>query len=175
MKRTFARWLYGAACAALILSAASNAPAAQDNQLARTPPMGWNDWYQYECKVTDSIIRANADALVNTGMKAAGYIYVNIDDCWQGKRDEKGFIHPNERFPDMKALGDYIHSKGLKFGIYSSPGPKTCGQYEGSYRHEEQDAQTYAEWGVDFVKYDWCSGGQVYKPEEMRGGLSEDV
>jgi alpha-galactosidase len=131
--------------------------------------MGWNDWYQYECKVTDGIIRANADALVNTGMKAAGYIYVNIDDCWQGKRDEKGFIHPNERFPDMKALAGYIHSKGLKFGIYSSPGPKTCGQYEGSYRHEEQDAQSYAEWGVDFVKYDWCSGGQVYKPEEMRG------
>jgi alpha-galactosidase len=131
--------------------------------------MGWNDWYQYECKVTDSIIRANADALVNTGMKAAGYIYVNIDDCWQGKRDEKGFIHPNERFPDMKALGDYLHSKGLKFGIYSSPGPKTCGQYEGSYRHEEQDAQSYAEWGVDFVKYDWCSGQEVYKPQEMRG------
>jgi alpha-galactosidase len=168
MKRTFAGWLFGAACAALILGAASNAPAAQANQLAPTPPMGWNDWYQYECKVTDSIMRANADALVNTGMKAAGYIYVNIDDCWQGKRDEKGVIHPNERFPDMKALGDYIHSKGLKFGIYSSPGPKTCAQYEGSYRHEEQDAHSYAEWGVDFVKYDWCSGEQVYKPEEMR-------
>jgi len=169
MKRTLARWLYGAACVVLSLGAASNAPAAQDNQLARTPPMGWNDWYQYECRVTDSIIRANADALVNTGMKAAGYEYVNIDDCWQGKRDDKGVIHGNERFPDMKALADYIHSKGLKFGIYSSPGPKTCGQYEGSYRHEEQDAHSYAEWGVDFVKYDWCSGEQVYKPEEMRG------
>jgi alpha-galactosidase len=96
-------------------------------------------------------------------------MYVNIDDCWQGKRDEKGFIHPNERFPDMKALADYIHSKGLKFGIYSSPGPKTCAQYEGSYRHEEQDAQSYAEWGVDFLKYDWCSAQEVYKPEEMRG------
>jgi alpha-galactosidase len=169
MRRVLARWLYGAAFAALILGAASHASAAQDNPLAPTPPMGWNDWYQYECKVTDGIIRANADALVNTGMKAAGYIYVNIDDCWQGKRDEKGFIHPSEHFPDMKALGDYIHSKGLKFGIYSSPGPKTCGQYEGSYRHEEQDAHSYAEWGVDFVKYDWCSGEQVYKPEEMRG------
>jgi alpha-galactosidase len=169
MRRVLARWLYGAAFAALILGAASHASAAQDNPLAPTPPMGWNDWYQYECKVTDGIIRANADALVNTGMKAAGYIYVNIDDCWQGKRDEKGFIHPNERFPDMKALAGYIHGKGLKFGIYSSPGPKTCGEYEGSYRHEEQDAQSYAEWGVDFVKYDWCSGGQVYKPEEMRG------
>ena len=169
MKRTFAGWLYGAAWAALILGAASNTPAAQENQLAPTPPMGWNAWYLYECKVTDSLIRANADALVNTGMKVAGYEYVNIDDCWQGKRDEKGFIHPSEHFPDMKALGDYIHSKGLKFGIYSSPGPKTCGQYEGCYRHEEQDAHSYAEWGVDFVKYDWCSGEQVYKPEEMRG------
>ena len=168
MKRTFAGWLYGAAWAALILGAASNTPAAQENQLAPTPPMGWNAWYLYECKVTDSLIRANADALVNTGMKVAGYEYVNIDDCWQGKRDEKGFIHPSEHFPDMKALGDYIHSKGLKFGIYSSPGPKTCGQYEGSYRHEEQDAQSYAEWGVDFVKYDWCSAVKVYKPEEMR-------
>jgi alpha-galactosidase len=169
MKRTFASWLYGAACAALILGAAGNAPAAQENQLAPTPPMGWNAWYLYECRVTDSLIRANADALVSTGMKDAGYIYVNIDDCWQGKRDEKGVIHPNEHFPDMKALGDYIHSKGLKFGIYSSPGPKTCGQMEGSYRHEEQDAHSYAEWGVDFLKYDWCSGEQVYKPEEMRG------
>jgi len=158
MKRTFAGWLYGAAWAALILGAASNTPAAQENQLAPTPPMGWNAWYLYECKVTDSLIRANADALVNTGMKVAGYEYVNIDDCWQGKRDEKGFIHPSEHFPDMKALGDYIHSKDLKFGIYSSPGPKTCGQMEGSYRHEEQDAHSYAEWGVDFLKYDWCSG-----------------
>lgn len=168
MRRTFSSWLYQAARVALILGVASHAAAAGNNRLARTPPMGWNDWYQYECRVTDSIMRANADALVNTGMKAAGYEYVNIDDCWQGKRDEKGVIHPNERFPDMKALGDYIHSKGLKFGIYSSPGPKTCGQYEGSYRHEELDAHTYAEWGVDFVKYDWCSAGKVYKPEEMR-------
>jgi len=169
MKRALASWVYGMVCAALILGAASNVPAAQGNQLARTPPMGWNDWYQYECRVNDSIIRANADVLVRNGMKAAGYQYVNIDDCWQGERDEKGFIHPNERFPDMKALGDYLHSRGLKFGIYSSPGPKTCAQYEGSYRHEEQDAQSYAEWGVDFVKYDWCSAEKVYKPEEMRG------
>jgi alpha-galactosidase len=153
----------------LILGAASNAAVAQGNQLARTPPMGWNDCYRYDCgAITDGLFRAMADALVNTGMKAVGYEYVNIDGCWQGKRDEKGFIHPNERFSDMKALGDYIHSKGLKFGIYSSPGPKDCSGYEGSYRHEEQDAQTFAEWGVDFVKYDWCSGDQVYKPEEMR-------
>jgi alpha-galactosidase len=153
---------------ALILGATSNAPASGDDQLARTPPMGWNDWYQYECKVSDTIIRTNADALVSSGMKAAGYLYVNIDDCWQGKRDAKGFIQPNERFPDMHALADYIHHKGLKFGIYSSPGPKTCGGYEGSYGHEEQDARRYAEWGVDFVKYDWCSAASVYKPEEMQ-------
>ena len=168
MRRTISRWLYGAVCAALILGVPNNIFAADQNQLARTPPMGWNDWYQYRCKVSDSIIRANAEALVSTGMKAAGYVYVNIDDCWEGKRDEKGFIQPNDRFPDMKALGDYIHSQGLKFGIYTSPGPKTCGGYAGSYGHEQQDAQRYAEWGVDFVKYDWCSAGQVYKPQEMQ-------
>ena len=169
MKRVLVVWLRQLACAALLLAVGRGAAVAADSQLARTPPMGWNDWYQYECKVSDSIMRANADALVSTGMKDAGYIYINIDDCWQGKRDAQGLIHPNERFPDMKALGDYIHSKGLKFGIYSSPGPKTCGGYEGSYGHEEQDAQSYAGWGVDFVKYDWCSGPQVYKPGEMKG------
>lgn len=168
MKRNGWRWFCETVCAALILGAAGSVPAAGDDHLARTPPMGWNDWYQYECKVSDSIIRANADALVSTGMKAAGYVYINIDDCWEGKRDEKGFIHANERFPDMKALGDYIHSKGLKFGIYSSPGPATCARYEGSYGHEQQDAQTYAEWGVNFVKYDWCSARRVYKPGEMQ-------
>jgi alpha-galactosidase len=90
-------------------------------------------------------------------MKAAGYEYVNIDDCWQGRRDEKGFINPNERFPDMKALADYVHSKGLKLGIYSSPGPLTCAEYEGSLGHEAADAQTYAQWGIDYLKYDYCS------------------
>jgi len=100
-------------------------------------------------------------------MKAAGYEYVNLDDCWQGQRDAKGVIHANNNFPDMKALGDYIHSKGLKFGIYTSPGPKTCAEYEGSYKHEEQDARTYAEWGVDFIKYDWCYAKDVYKASEM--------
>jgi len=86
-----------------------------------------------------------------------GYQYVNIDDCWQGRRDAQGNIQPNERFPDMTALAAYVHSKGLKLGIYSSPGPKTCAGYEGSFGHEEQDAQTYARWGVDYLKYDWCS------------------
>lgn len=144
------------------------AAMGQTAGLAETPPMGWNDWYRYECKVTDAIVRANALAMDQTGMKAAGYTYVNIDDCWQGQRDAKGFIHPNSRFPDMKALGDYLHSLGLRFGIYSSPGPKTCAGYEGSYGHEKQDAETYARWGVDFVKYDWCSAAKVYSPDQMQ-------
>jgi len=90
-------------------------------------------------------------------MRDAGYIYINIDDTWEGERDAKGVIHPNSKFPDMKALADYVHGKGLKLGIYSSPGPQTCAKYEGSYGHEEQDAQTYAEWGIDYLKYDLCS------------------
>lgn len=142
--------------------------AAQDSTLAATPPMGWNSWNHFACKVSDAVVRGAADAIASNGMKAAGYVYVNIDDCWQGKRDAEGVIHPNERFPDMKALGDYIHSKGLKLGIYSSPGPKTCAGYEGSYKHEEQDAKQYAAWGVDYLKYDWCSAGRVYKSEEMQ-------
>jgi len=140
----------------------------QTSGLAENPPMGWNDWYQYGCQVSDQIVRANASAMVKSGMKAAGYTYVNIDDCWQGQRDAKGFIHPNDRFPNMKELGDYIHSLGLKFGIYSSPGPKTCAGYEGSYGHEQQDADTYAGWGVDFLKYDWCSASKVYQPDQMQ-------
>jgi len=127
------------------------------SQMAPAPPMGWNSWNHFAEKVTDADIRAAADALVSTGMRAAGYVYVNVDDTWQGKRDEHGVLHSNERFPDMKALGDYLHSKGLKFGLYSSPGSRTCAGYEGSLGHETQDAQTYAAWGVDFLKYDLCS------------------
>jgi alpha-galactosidase len=122
-----------------------------------TPPMGWNSWNHFAEKVTDADIRSAADALVSTGMRDAGYLYVNVDDTWQGKRDERGVLHPNERFPDMKALADYVHSKGLKFGIYSSPGSRTCANFEGSLGHETQDAQMYAAWGVDFLKYDLCS------------------
>jgi alpha-galactosidase len=119
--------------------------------------MGWNSWNHFAEKVTDADIRAAADALVSSGMRAAGYVYVNVDDTWQGRRDEHGVLHSNERFPDMKALGDYIHSKGLKFGLYSSPGSRTCADFEGSLGHETQDAQQYAAWGVDFLKYDLCS------------------
>jgi alpha-galactosidase len=144
-----------------------NCTAAEQAPIALKPPMGWNTWYGFFCKVTDADVRAQADEMVRNGMKAAGYEYVNLDDCWQGQRDAKGVIHANNNFPDMKALGDYIHSKGLKFGIYTSPGPKTCAEYEGSYKHEEQDARTYAEWGVDFIKYDWCYAKDVYKASEM--------
>src|SRR5579872_2380717 len=140
---------------------------AHGQNLARTPPMGWNSWNHFACKVSDAVVRAQADAMASNGMKAAGYEYINIDDCWQGKRDANGEIQGNDRFPDMKALADYVHSKGLKLGIYSSPGSKTCGGYEGSYGHEAQDARTYANWGVDYLKYDWCSARKVYQPSEM--------
>ncbi len=141
-----------------VVLAVSHVPIAkaQSAQLAATPPMGWNSWNHFAGKVTDADVRAAADAMVASGMRDAHYVYINVDDTWEGERDAQGIIHPNSRFPDMKALGDYVHSKGLKFGIYSSPGPKTCAGYEGSYGHEEQDAKTYAEWGVDFLKYDLC-------------------
>ena len=130
---------------------------AQTAKLAATPPMGWNSWNHFAGRVTDKDIRDSADMLVSTGMRDAGYLYVNIDDTWQGKRDAQGVLRPNEKFPDMKALTAYVHSKGLKIGIYSGPGPKTCAGYEGSYQHEEQDAKTYADWGFDYLKYDLCS------------------
>src|SRR5689334_15763035 len=142
-----------AAVAGLFLSAASCRP----QEVAQTPPMGWNSWNYFAAKVDDKGVRAAADQIVATGMKDAGYIYVNIDDSWEGERDASGVLHTNSKFPDMKALADYVHSKGLKLGIYSSPGPKTCANYEGSLGHEEQDAKLYAEWGIDYLKYDLCS------------------
>jgi alpha-galactosidase len=159
---------------ALIICGALAASAqAQESALAHTPPMGWNSWNHFACKVSDAVVRQAADAIASNGMKAAGYVYVNIDDCWQGQRDAQGRIQPNDRFPDMKALADYIHSKGLKFGIYSSPGPKTCAGYEASYGHEEQDAETYAAWGVDYLKYDWCSARKVYTPDQMQAAYKK--
>jgi alpha-galactosidase len=130
---------------------------AGGSKVAATPPMGWNSWNFFAGKVTDKDIRDTADLLVSTGMRDAGYVYVNIDDTWEGDRDAQGRIQSNSKFPDMKALADYVHSKGLKLGIYSSPGPKTCARFEGSMGHEEQDAQTYADWGIDYLKYDLCS------------------
>jgi len=125
--------------------------------LAATPPMGWNSWNWFAEKVTDKDIREAADLLVSSGMRDAGYVYVNIDDTWEGQRDTNGVLHANDKFPDMKALADYVHGKGLKLGIYSSPGVKTCARFEGSYGHEQQDADLYASWGIDFLKYDLCS------------------
>jgi alpha-galactosidase len=129
---------------------------AQNSQFAAAPPMGWNSWNYFRERVTDKDVRDAANVLVSSGMRDAGYIYVNIDDSWEGHRDAQGNIQGNSKFPDMKALADYVHSKGLKIGLYSSPGPKTCLGYEGSYGHEEQDAKTYAAWGIDYLKYDLC-------------------
>ncbi len=136
--------------------------------LAKTPPMGWNSWNLFQSKVDDQTVRTMADAMVSSGMRDAGYVYVNIDDTWEGIRDAQGNLAGNHKFPDMKALADYVHSKGLKLGIYSSPGPRTCGGYPSSYAHEEQDAKTYAAWGIDYLKYDWCSAGLIYKNEQLQ-------
>ncbi len=138
------------------------------NGLAKTPPMGWNSWNLFAEKVDDQTVRTMADAMVSSGMKDAGYVYINIDDTWEGTRDANGVLGTNHKFPDMKALADYVHSKGLKIGIYSSPGPRTCGGYPASYGHEEQDAKMFAAWGIDYLKYDWCSAGSIYKNEQLQ-------
>jgi alpha-galactosidase len=139
-----------------------------DNGLVRIPPMGWNSWNNFKGRVDDAVIRQIADAMISSGMKDAGYQYVNIDDTWEGSRDANGNILANQKFPDMKALAEYVHSRGLKLGIYSSPGPNTCAGYEGSYAHEEQDAHTYAAWGIDYLKYDWCGARNLYSDDEMQ-------
>jgi alpha-galactosidase len=165
--------------------------------LALTPTMGWNDWYAHYNRITDEKMRQAADIIVSSGMADVGYQYVDIDDCWMfgashksdpmqvGKgRDEDGNILPNKHFPDMKALTDYIHGKGLKAGIYTSPGPVTCGGYVASWQHEAQDARQFANWGFDLLKYDWCSYtrectnkppkftlGELQRPYILMGGL----
>jgi alpha-galactosidase len=155
------------------------------NTLALTPPMGWNSWNCFAGAVSDAKIRAAADAMVSSGLINHGWTYVNVDDFWQvnpkskdatlhgPERDASGTILPNSRFPDMKALADYIHGKGLKAGLYSSPGPYTCGGCTGSYQHEEQDAGQYAAWGFDYLKYDWCTYGKIYKQEEGVDGMKK--
>jgi len=141
--------------------APSKDPNRKPNGLALTPPMGWNSWNKFACDINEDIVRKTADAMVSSGMRDAGYQYVVIDDCWHGKRDENGFIMADpQKFPSgIKALSDYVHSKGLKFGIYSDAGRMTCGKRPGSQGHEYQDALTYARWGVDYLKYDWCFTG----------------
>ncbi len=143
----------------VVLFSSASAFAQKFDGLALTPPMGWNSWNKFACDVTEKLIRETADAMVSSDMKAAGYQYVVIDDCWHGERDSLGFIQPHPgRFPSgMKALADYIHSKGLKFGIYSDAGWKTCGGRPGSRGREYQDAMQYTKWGVDYLKYDWCN------------------
>ncbi len=145
-----------------VFAFASNAPHAYalSNGLAVTPPMGWNDWNRYGCNISDSLIRQQADAMVNNGLKAVGYQYINIDDCWEASsRDSSGNLvaDPN-KFPNgIKAVADYVHSKGLKLGIYNDAGTKTCAGFPGMYGHEQQDANTYASWGIDYIKVDWCN------------------
>jgi alpha-galactosidase len=137
------------------------------DQLALTPPMGWNSWYIHYLRVSDKDMRDAADVMIRSGMADFGYQYVNIDDCWMKKKDQepyrdaRGAVLPNEKFPDMKGLADYIHGKGLKAGLYTSPGPWTCAGYVGAYQHEEIDARQFAAWGFDFLKYDWCSYSNV--------------
>lgn len=152
--------------------------------LALTPTMGWNHWYAHYNRITDAMMREAADLMVSSGMADVGYAYVSIDDCWMNAapdakrkpdplrvgpfRDEAGNIIPNRHFPDMKALTDYIHAKGLKAGTYTSPGPLTCAGFAGTYEHEEKDARQFAAWGFDLLKYDWCSFGKLHpKPHSL--------
>ncbi|MDD4191683.1 MAG: glycoside hydrolase family 27 protein [Mangrovibacterium sp.] len=144
---------------ALFVFAAFSGYSQKFDNLAQTPPMGWNSWNKFACDVSEDLIMGMADAMVSSGMMDAGYEYVVIDDCWQVGRDQNGeIVVDKERFPHgIKYLADYIHAKGLKFGIYSCAGSKTCAGRPGGFGHEYQDARTYAGWGVDYLKYDWCN------------------
>ena len=148
-------------------------------KIALTPPLGWNSWNCFADDVDDAKVRLAADAMVSSGLVEHGWTYINIDDCWMIKpgsndpmlkgeqRDKDGMINSNKKFPDMKALSEYVHGKGLKLGIYSSPGPLTCAGYTASYQHEEQDARRFAEWGIDYLKYDWCSYGGIARDQSL--------
>ncbi|MFG1763777.1 glycoside hydrolase family 27 protein [Micromonospora parva] len=193
MNRTTRGRRWGSVLAAGILLAGAliglRAPTAQalDNGVARTPPMGWNSWNSFGCNINEALIRQTADAIVSSGMRDLGYNYVVVDDCWfNPNRDSSGNIQGDPgRFPSgMKALGDYLHARNLKFGLYQVPVDKTCAQYFGSYPgatgsrgHEVQDARQFAAWGVDFLKYDWCSpegsiNDQVATFAKMRDALA---
>jgi alpha-galactosidase len=159
------RILFIITCAACV-----SAQGQKFEQLALTPQMGWNSWNKFQGRVSEELIRETADAMAANGMKKAGYQYVNIDDLWQGERDAEGNIQADAtRFPSgIKALADYVHSKGLKLGIYSDAGTRTCGGRPGSRDHEFQDAKTYAAWGVDYLKYDWCNAEGLAAPEAYK-------
>jgi alpha-galactosidase len=169
--------LVGTACLILALLGVSTAARpVSSGRVALTPPMGWNSWNHFACDVSESLIRETADAMVSSGMRAAGYHYVVIDDCWQVSRDASGTIVADpQRFPHgIKALADYVHSKGLEFGIYTDAGTKTCQGRPGTFGFEERDARTYASWGVDYVKEDWCNASGLIAPvqyEKFRRAL----
>jgi alpha-galactosidase len=149
------------------------------DQIALTPPLGWNSWNCFACAIDQDKVKAAADAMVNSGLADYGWSYINIDDCWMVKpdsddpivggktRDEQGNYNSNKKFPDIKGLTDYVHSKGLKVGIYSGPGPKTCAGYEACYLHEEADALQFAKWGFDYLKYDWCDYEKIAKDHSL--------
>ncbi len=154
-----------------------NSVHALDNGIGLKPVMGWNSWNQFGCNVSEELVKSMADAIVRSGLRDAGYVYVNIDDCWQVGRDSSGKIIPDPAaFPNgMEHLGDYLHSRGLKFGIYSDAGKMTCGKRPGSLGYEEVDAKTYASWGVDFLKYDNCynyGASIVERYQKMRDALN---
>ena len=155
----------------VVIYAGAQTSSSTPLPLSPTPIMGWSSWNHYGAKITEADVRATADALVSSGLSKLGYTFVNIDGHWQGVRDANGAIQPNPAtFGDMKLLGDYIHSKGLKYGIYSGPGPVSCGGNTTSYQHEDQDAATFASWGVDYLKYDLCSFRLLMKDAELKGG-----
>jgi alpha-galactosidase len=160
MKRILLTLLAGlvAVCSVSAQQRRPDIPLPKWEGLALTPQMGWNSWNKFATDINEDLIKATADMMVELGLVEAGYVYLNLDDGWHGERDEQGFIHEDkEKFPSgMKALGDYLHARGLKFGIYSDAGTNTCACYAGSNGHEYQDAFTYASWGVDYLKYDWC-------------------
>ncbi|MET1075940.1 MAG: glycoside hydrolase family 27 protein, partial [Umezawaea sp.] len=176
-----------AALTAVLAVTAPGAPAAvaAPGSPALTPPLGWNSWNSFGCGVTEAQIRQAADAMVSSGMKDAGYQYVVVDDCWfNPQRDSSGNLqaHPTKFSSGMKALGDYIHGKGLKFGIYQVPNEKTCAQGTGAFPgstgskgHEAQDARSFASWGVDYLKYDWCSGAGTRDEQIARFTIMRDA
>ncbi|GAA4541145.1 glycoside hydrolase family 27 protein [Streptomyces collinus] len=170
---------------ACVTASADTTAEAAPGSPALTPPLGWNSWNSFGCGITEAQVRQAADAMVSTGMKGAGYQYVVVDDCWfDPQRDAAGNLRANPtKFPSgMKALGDYIHSKGLKFGIYQAPNEKTCAQGVGTYPgstgskgHEAQDAATFASWGVDYLKYDWCSGSGTLNEQIAQFTIMRDA
>jgi alpha-galactosidase len=149
----------------------ASGPPLKELPLSPTPIMGWSSWNHYGTTITEAEVKANADALVSSGLRDLGYKFVNLDGSWEGQRDANGVLHPNpQKFGDMKELGDYLHARDLKYGLYSSPGPLSCGGFIASYQHEDQDAKMFADWGVDYLKYDLCSFRIYMKLAAQKGG-----